>query len=63
MLRASIVSTDYIAVNMQLRVPYVNTLDNMADFFTKPLNSKNFFRMRDTIMNVAAQTAVPTPSV
>ena len=48
--------------NLQLRVPYVNTLDNMADFFTKPLNSKNFFRMRDTIMNAHAQRDVPTPS-
>ena len=48
--------------NLQLRVPYVNTLDNMADFFTKPLNSKNFFRMRDTIMNVSAQRRELTPS-
>ena len=40
--------------NMQLRVPYVKTTDNMADFFTKPLPAKTFFRMRDTIMNVHA---------
>ena len=26
--------------NMQLRVPYVNTVDNLADFFTKPLAKK-----------------------
>ena len=38
--------------NMQLRVPFVRTLDNMADFFTKPLCAKNFFRMRDVLMNV-----------
>ena len=39
----------------QLRVPFVKTVDNHADFFTKPLESKQFFRMRDTLMNV------PTP--
>ena len=38
--------------NLQLRVPFVKTVDNMADFFTKPLPSKQFFRMRDTLMNV-----------
>ena len=27
--------------NMQIRVPYVNTVDNLADFFTEPL-SRNF---------------------
>jgi hypothetical protein len=36
----------------RLTVPYVNTLDNMADFFTKPLAPKSFFHMRDHIMNV-----------
>jgi hypothetical protein len=38
--------------NMQLTVPYVNTMDNLADFFTKALEGKHFFRMRDAIMNV-----------
>ena len=38
--------------NMQLRVPFVKTVDNLADFFTKPLTSKNFYRMRDILMNV-----------
>ena len=38
--------------NGRMRVPYVATADNMADFFTKPLPAKNFFRMRDIIMNV-----------
>ena len=38
--------------NMQITVPYVNTVDNLADFFTKPLEGKHFFRMRDAIMNV-----------
>ena len=37
---------------MQLRVPFVKTVDNLADFFTKPLTSKNFYRMRDILMNV-----------
>ena len=36
----------------QLRVPYVNTADNLADFFTKPLPPKQFYAMRDQIMNV-----------
>ena len=36
----------------RLRVPFVSTVDNMADFFTKPLPAKSFFRMRDIIMNV-----------
>jgi hypothetical protein len=37
---------------MQLRVPYVNTVDNLADFFTKPLAKNDYFRMRDILMNV-----------
>ena len=36
----------------RLRVPFVSTVDNMADFFTKPLPKKSFFYMRDIIMNV-----------
>ena len=39
--------------NTQIIVPYVNTADNLADFFTKPLEGKLFFDMRDRIMNVA----------
>ena len=35
-----------------LVVPYVKTTDNLADFFTKPLDAKNFFRVRNEIMNV-----------
>ena len=27
-------------------------MDNLADFFTKPLPSKVFFKMRDELMNV-----------
>lgn len=43
--------------NMQLRVPFVKTTDNLADFFTKPLPSKHFFRMRDILMNVPESRA------
>ena len=34
-----------------LRVPFVRTADNLADFFTKPLPGKTFFAMRKLIMN------------
>ena len=37
---------------MEIRVPFVRTADNLADFFTKPLASKQFFALRDIIMNV-----------
>ena len=43
--------------NMQLRVPFVKTVDNLADFFTKPLTSKNFYRMRDILMNVPSHAS------
>ena len=38
--------------NHRLRVPFVRTADNLADFFTKPLPARTFFAMRDIIMNV-----------
>ena len=38
----------------ELCVPFVRSADNMADFFTKPLASGAFFRLRDAIMNVPA---------
>ena len=38
--------------NLQIVVPFVRSLDNYADFFTKHLAPKHFFAMRDTIMNV-----------
>ena len=41
----------------RIRVPFVSTTDNMADFFTKPLPSKLFFRMRDEIMNVPSSSS------
>lgn len=36
---------------MQIVVPFVHTHDNLADFFTKPLPPKQFFALRDRIMN------------
>ena len=38
--------------NLQITVPYVNTLDNLADFFTKVQKPTTFRAMRDIIMNV-----------
>ena len=38
--------------NKEIVVPYVKTDDNLADFFTKPLAAKQFFALRDKIMNV-----------
>ena len=40
--------------SFELQVPFVGTADNIADFFTKPLDAKAFFRFRNIIMNVAA---------
>ena len=48
--------------NGRIRVPYVATADNMADFFTKPLPAKSFFRMRDIIMNVDPKVTGPQSS-
>ena len=36
-----------------LRVSFVGTADNWADFFTKPLQGQHFFRMRAVIINEA----------
>ena len=36
----------------RITVPYVNTHENMADFFTKPLAWEQFRKLRDRIMNV-----------
>ena len=38
---------------MQLRVPYVNTVDNLADFFTKPLAKNDYFRRLRTAVSSA----------
>ena len=45
--------------NHKIRVPFVSTVNNIADFFTKALPPKQFEAMRDVIMNVPA-TPVPT---
>ena len=36
----------------RLVVPYVASVDNHADFFTKPLKPARFFVLRNKIMNV-----------
>ena len=36
----------------RLVVPYVQSADNLADFFTKPIKPSRFFVLRDKIMNV-----------
>ena len=35
--------------NGRIAVPYVKSIDNLADFFTKPLPSSVFTAMRDTV--------------
>ena len=42
--------------SFEIEVPFVRTDDNIADFFTKPLQGKKFHAMRRLIMNE------PTPS-
>ena len=49
--------------NMQISVPYVNTVDNLADFFTKVQDAKTFVAMRDAIMNVSLPEAPDRGSV
>jgi len=36
-----------------ITVPYIPSADNIADFFTKILSNKDFFRLRNIIMNIA----------
>eukprot|EP00965_Chrysotila_dentata_P244299 6205891-Pleurochrysis_carterae.AAC.6 len=36
-----------------ITMPFVNSADNLADFFTKPLPPRVFFALRDVIMNIA----------
>ena len=38
---------------LEIEVPFVRTADNIADFFTKPLNATKFHAMRRVIMNEA----------
>eukprot|EP00965_Chrysotila_dentata_P086321 2848230-Pleurochrysis_carterae.AAC.2 len=37
--------------DLQITVPFVRSVDNLADFFTKPLPPRLFFPMRDVVMN------------
>ena len=46
---------------MQLVVPYVNTMNNWADFFTKPLKLKVFKKFRDIMMNRPASEIAADP--
>ena len=38
--------------SQQLVVPFVASADNLADMFTKALPPKQFFALRDRVMNV-----------
>ena len=42
--------------NLQIVVPFVRTHENLADFFTKPLDPKQFFSIRNAIMNYSRST-------
>ena len=43
--------------DFKVTVRFVSTVDNLADFFTKPLAPSQFFAMRDKIMNVTPALA------
>ena len=45
--------------NHTLRVPFVSTVDNFADFFTKALAGPQFFKLRDAIMNIGPRSDAP----
>ena len=40
-----------------IKVRFVKSHDNLADFFTKVLKPKDFFRLRNVIMNVRANVS------
>ena len=44
----------------KIRVPFVPSAENLADFFTKPLMGKEFFRLRDRIMNTPLEIRADT---
>ena len=48
--------------SFEITVPYVNTAENLADFFTKPLNATKFHAMRRTIMNDFGPNAAGAPA-
>ena len=41
----------------RIRVPFVPSADNLADFFTKPLMGKDYFRLRERVMNIPHDSA------
>ena len=43
--------------SLEISVPFVRSELNMADFFTKPLLSATFFRLRNAIMNVSSHSS------
>ena len=43
--------------SLEISVPFVRSELNMADFFTKPLLSATFFRLRNAIMNVSSSVS------
>ena len=47
--------------SFEIEVPFVPTDDNIADFFTKPLNAKKFHAMRRVIMNEPDHSADDGP--
>ena len=46
----------------KIRVPFVSTVNNIADFFTKALPPKTFVAMRDVIMNVPLDQRADAPT-
>eukprot|EP00965_Chrysotila_dentata_P050539 1674824-Pleurochrysis_carterae.AAC.1 len=38
--------------SLEITVLFINSADNMADFFTKPLPPITFFPLRDHLMNI-----------
>ena len=46
--------------NHVIRVPFVSTVNNYADIFTKALKAPAFFRLRDVLMNVPERLREPS---
>ena len=43
-------------------LPFVPTVDNFADFFTKALAGPQLFKLRDAIMNITSPATSPATS-
>ena len=55
--RSKHIPLQYHAIREQIKlknikIEYVPSLDNLADFFTKPLPVKDFLRLRSIVMNL-----------